>query len=293
MKKENALLFSLLVSVSQIFAAPPSSALEIGQATENTQLNSGYISEVSAATAYGFEQRWSGGDRASVDFHLQSNEDAAKAEGSSQGTNKRGFNFSHEKRPFRMVPEPSTIAPPAVSSSEECGPSPLSPDQIEKLVRATATRFGVDEELAAAVAWAESRFDQQRNSEAGARGPMQLIPATAQRFKVSDICDPAQNIEGGVKYLRFLLDEFTNPILAVAAYNSGEGRIYEHGGIPPFRETVEYVAKVTNYQLGVTLATKKVPSTPKPPQSSNEESGSHGVIPVQKNGKFVAGIMHF
>ena len=96
-----------------------------------------------------------------------------------------------------------------------------------------------------------------------------------------------------MKYLRFLLDEFTNPILAVAAYNSGEGRIYEHGGIPPFRETVEYVAKVTNYQLGVTLPTKKTTSPPKTPQSSNEESGSHGVIPVRKNGKFVAGIMHF
>lgn len=293
MKKENAFLFSLLVSVSQILVAPPSSALEIGQVTENKELNSGYISEVSAVTAYGFEQRWSGDDRASIDFHLSPNEAAAKAEGPSQNTNKRGFSYSDERRPFRMVAEPSTIEPQAPSLSGECGPSPLSPEQIEKLVRATATRFGVDEELAAAVAWAESRFDQQRNSEAGARGPMQLIPATAQRFKVSDICDPTQNIEGGIKYLRFLLDEFTNPLIAIAAYNSGEGRIYEHGGIPPFRETVEYVAKVTNYQLRVTLPTKKASSTPKTPQPSTEESGSHGVIPVQKNRKFVAGIMHF
>lgn len=293
MKKENALLFSLLVGVSQFLIAPQAAAFDIGQLTENISNNQGYISEVSAVTAYGFEQRWGGGDSARVDFHLPLSEAGGKVTDLPDQTNKRGFKTSYEKRPFRMVPEPSTVTPSKGTQSGECGPSPLSPDEIEKLVRATATRLGVDEGLAVAVAWAESRFDQQRNSEAGARGPMQLIPATAQRFKVSDICDPVQNIEGGVKYLRFLLDEFANPILAVAAYNSGEGRIYEHGGIPPFRETVEYVAKVTNYQLGVTLPTKKATSTPKTPQPSPEESGSHGVIPVQKNGKFVAGIMHF
>jgi hypothetical protein len=293
MKKENALLFSLLVGVSQFVSAPHARAFESSQITENKEINPGYISEVSAVTAYGFEQRWGGGDRGAVDFHLPVSEAAVDVPSSPSDTNKRGFKASQEKRPFRMVPEPSTVTAPEGTHSGECGPSPLSPDDIEKLVRATATRLGVDEGLAVAVAWAESRFDQQRNSEAGARGPMQLIPATAQRFNVRDICDPVQNIEGGVKYLRFLLDEFTNPILAVAAYNSGEGRIYEHGGIPPFRETVEYVAKVTNYQLGVTLPTKKTTSPPKTPQSSNEESGSHGVIPVRKNGKFVAGIMHF
>ncbi|TQN58150.1 lytic transglycosylase domain-containing protein [Agrobacterium tumefaciens] len=293
MKKENALLFSLLVGVSQFVQAPHGRAFEILQTTENKEINQVYISEVSAVTAYGFDQRWGGGDRAEVDFHLPVDEATVDAPSSSVDTNKRGFNLSQEKRLFRMVAEPSTVTRSEGTHSGECGPSPLSPDDIEKLVRATATRLGVDEGLAVAVAWAESRFDQQRNSEAGARGPMQLIPATAQRFNVRDICDPVQNIEGGVKYLRFLLDEFTNPILAVAAYNSGEGRIYEHGGIPPFRETVEYVAKVTNYQLGVTLPTKKAPSTQKPPQSPNEESGSHGVIPVQKNRKFVAGIMHF
>ena len=293
MKKESALLFSLLVGVSQFVPAPHARAFEISQHTENKEVSQGVISEVSAVTAYGFEQRWGGGDRSAVDFPLPVSEAAVDVPSSPADTNKRGFKTSQEKRPFRMVPEPSTVTAPEGPHSGECGPSPLSPDDIEKLVRATATRLGVDEGLAVAVAWAESRFDQQRNSEAGARGPMQLIPATAQRFNVRDICDPVQNIEGGVKYLRFLLDEFTNPILAVAAYNSGEGRIYEHGGIPPFRETVEYVAKVTNYQLGVTLPTKKTTSPPKTPQSSDEERGSHGVIPVQKNGKFVAGIMHF
>ncbi len=86
---------------------------------------------------------------------------------------------------------------------------------------------------------------------------MQLIPETAARFGVQDICDPAQNIEGGMKYLRFLLDEFQNPLLVAAAYNSGEGRIYEYGGVPPFQETVGYVAKVVNFQLGLPMPTGK------------------------------------
>ncbi len=289
MKKENALLFSLLLGVSQFSFVNPANAFEQHQTIEKKDKTESYISEVSAATAYGFEQRWSGGNSAPVDFPVLMDGGFVEKGFSQDAANKRDVFESQRRRYFKMVAEPSTVD----ATTGECGPSPLSPDQIEKLVRATALKFGVDEELAVAVAWAESRFDQQRNSDAGARGPMQLIPATAQRFKVSDICDPGENIEGGIKYLRLLLDEFTNPLLAIAAYNSGEGRIYEHGGIPPFRETVEYVAKVTNYQLGVTLPAKKANSTQKSPQPSPEASGSHGVIPVQKNGKFVAGIMHF
>ncbi|WP_292627557.1 lytic transglycosylase domain-containing protein, partial [Mesorhizobium sp.] len=131
----------------------------------------------------------------------------------------------------------------------QCGPSPLSASETKTLVVESARRHKVDEVFATAIAWAESGFDRIRNSEKGARGPMQLIPATAEQFGVRDVCDPAENIEGGMKYLRVLLDEFQNPLLVAAAYNAGERRIYEYGGIPPFRETVGYVAKVVNYQL--------------------------------------------
>ncbi|WP_287088884.1 lytic transglycosylase domain-containing protein, partial [Mesorhizobium sp.] len=140
---------------------------------------------------------------------------------------------------------------------QECGPSPLSATEIKTLVVGTARRHKVDEVFATAIAWAESGFDRTRNSNKGARGPMQLMPDTAARFGVKDVCDPAQNIEGGMKYLRVLLDEFQNPLLVAAAYNSGEQRIYEHGGIPPFKETVGYVAKVVNYQLGLPMPSAK------------------------------------
>jgi len=178
----------------------------------------------------------------------------------------------------------------------ECGPSPFSPEEVKSLVVQTARKYRVDEVFATAIAWAESGFDQSRNSPKGARGPMQLMPATAARFGVTDICDPAENIEGGMKYLRFLLDEFQNPLLVAAAYNSGEQRIYQHGGIPPFQETVGYVAKVVNYQLGLPMPSAKGKARPDAaPQAVSDasDSGDAGVIAVKKTGKFVGGVMHF
>ncbi|WP_153497611.1 lytic transglycosylase domain-containing protein [Sinorhizobium meliloti] len=178
----------------------------------------------------------------------------------------------------------------------ECGPSPLSPEEVKSLVVQTARKYRVDEVFATAIAWAESGFDQSRNSPKGARGPMQLMPATAARFGVTDICDPAENIEGGMKYLRFLLDEFQNPLLVAAAYNSGEQRIYQHGGIPPFQETVGYVAKVVNYQLGLPMPSAKGKARPAAAAqavSDASDSGEAGVIAVKKTGKFVGGVMHF
>jgi len=163
------------------------------------------------------------------------------------------------------------------------------------MVVRTARKYRVDESFAMAITWVESGFDQSRNSPKGARGPMQLMPATAARFGVEDICDPAQNIEGGVRYLRALLDEFQNPLLVAAAYNSGEQRIYQHGGIPPFKETVGYVAKVVNYQLGLPMPSAKAKARIAASQAVSDAgvSGDAGVIAVKKTGTFVGGVMHF
>jgi Transglycosylase SLT domain len=160
-------------------------------------------------------------------------------------------------KPLKFYLEPSGVVLPRSADAAECGPSPLSTDEIKALVRVTAKEFEVDEDFALAITSVESGFDQIRNSPKGARGPMQLIPETAERFKVADVCDPGQNIRGGIKYLRALFDEFSNPLIVAAAYNSGEARIYEYGGIPPFNETLNYVAKVMNYQLGVDLPKAK------------------------------------
>ncbi|MFN3964613.1 MAG: lytic transglycosylase domain-containing protein [Silanimonas lenta] len=112
-------------------------------------------------------------------------------------------------------------------------------------IRAAARQHGVDEALVRAVMHAESAFNPNALSHKGAQGLMQLIPATAQRFGVQDPFDPAQNIQGGVQYLRWLLDRYNNDTtLAAAGYNAGEGNVDRHGGVPPFQETQLYVSRV-------------------------------------------------
>lgn len=99
--------------------------------------------------------------------------------------------------------------------------------------------------LVVALISVESSGQPQAVSEAGAEGLMQLIPATAERFGVSDSADPAQNIEGGVAYLEWLIQHFNgDPIFALAGYNAGENAVGKHGGIPPYPETRAYVPKV-------------------------------------------------
>lgn len=99
--------------------------------------------------------------------------------------------------------------------------------------------------LVLAVMGIESGGNPEAVSSAGATGLMQLIPATAKRFGVTDATDPAQNIKGGVAYLEFLMNAFNrDPVLVLAAYNAGEGAVAANGGVPPYRETRDYVPKV-------------------------------------------------
>ncbi len=106
-------------------------------------------------------------------------------------------------------------------------------------------RHGVDAELIKAIIRVESNYNPLAVSVKGCKGLMQLHPDTARRFGVTDIFDPAQNIEGGVKYLKFLIEYFKNDIPKVlAGYNAGENAVTRYKGIPPYRETKEYVKKV-------------------------------------------------
>jgi soluble lytic murein transglycosylase-like protein len=112
-------------------------------------------------------------------------------------------------------------------------------------IEASARRYGLEPALLAAVARIESNFDPYAVSNRGACGILQLIPATAKRFGVKRVFDAGENIEGGAKYLRFLLDRFGGRVdLALAGYNAGEGSVDRHGGIPPYRETRAYVTGV-------------------------------------------------
>ncbi len=118
---------------------------------------------------------------------------------------------------------------------------------IDSYIVTSSRRYNIDPLLIYSQMHQESAFKQRARSHKGASGLMQLMPATARRFGVTDIYDPKQNIDAGVKYMRWLLDKFNgNVVLALAGYNAGEGAVMKYGWqVPPYNETRDYVAKIT------------------------------------------------
>lgn len=117
--------------------------------------------------------------------------------------------------------------------------------RYQPLIERMATRHRIDAALIKAVILTESCFNPKAVSPAGAQGLMQLMPATARMLGVTDVFDPEQNIAGGVRYLRMMLDEFgQDHTLALAAYNAGPQAVKKYAGIPPYRETQNYVKKI-------------------------------------------------
>jgi len=126
--------------------------------------------------------------------------------------------------------------------------TPIFQTKFNPIIVAAAKKFDVDAALVSAVIKAESDYNPRTVSHKGARGLMQLMPATARRFGVSDSFDPVANIHAGTRYLRWLLNKFEgNADLAVAAYNAGEGNVWKYNGVPPFRETVQYIKRVAGH----------------------------------------------
>jgi hypothetical protein len=121
-------------------------------------------------------------------------------------------------------------------------------EPFEQLIVATAAEHGVRADLVRAVIQAESAFDPLARSHKGAMGLMQLMPATAAELGVEDPYDPEQNIRGGVTYLKSLLVEYSgNEELALAAYNAGPGAVDKYDGVPPYRETRQYIQRIRTH----------------------------------------------
>src|SRR5277367_4390003 len=145
----------------------------------------------------------------------------------------------------------STISSHPVIAAAPLVPSATSvaspPDRLDRIVRDAAERHNMDPALVKAVISTESGWNPHAVSRKGAVGLMQLIPETAQRFGVGNLLDPAQNVEGGTTYLKWLLDRYNGDLpKTLAAYNAGEHAVDLYRGVPLYPETQRYVQKVTH-----------------------------------------------
>lgn len=135
--------------------------------------------------------------------------------------------------------------------------TPVPDSGVRLLVEAAARAYNLNPELIDSVIQVESNYNPYAISPKGAQGLMQLMPETARRFGVKNVFDPKDNVEGGVKYLRFLEDTFQDDRLAIAAYNAGERAVAKYGDVPPYKETVEYVKRVSK-KTGKASQTAKI-----------------------------------
>lgn len=145
------------------------------------------------------------------------------------------------------VPECMRPPPPAPADAAQPGVDyqAIAPRKIMQLVHQMAPQYQVQPQLALAIIAAESNFNPQALSPKNAQGLMQLIPETSERFNVKNPYDPAQNIRGGLAYLRWLLAYFEGDLaLVAAAYNAGEGKVERYRGVPPYLETRTYVQRI-------------------------------------------------
>jgi len=138
-------------------------------------------------------------------------------------------------------------------------------EKYDPLIWRAAEKYRVDYALVKAVIKAESNFNPRAISNAGARGLMQLMPETANALRVNDPFHPEDNIEGGVRHLRYLLDLFKGNLhLVLAAYNAGEEAVFRYNDIPPYRETQTYIQRVLKYFRNYSSESKKPDSSSKP-----------------------------
>lgn len=164
-------------------------------------------------------------------------------------------NVPTDKRFYRVVIRemPSISALPGISAfpAYRVDPSRLRVESraFDPIIANVSRRYNVETALVKAVIKAESGFQPNAVSPKGARGLMQLMPGTALMHGVRNIHEPLQNIDGGVQHLRMLLDRYSNNVvLALAAYNAGEGYVDQYGGVPPFEETRNYVHRVLRFR---------------------------------------------
>lgn len=149
---------------------------------------------------------------------------------------------------FTNVPSDSGYRPIVREWGDGSRFSKLAPGRLEEIIRSAANRYSVDPNLVRAIIKAESDFNTRARSPKGAQGLMQLMPDTARLHSVGNVYDPDENIDGGVRHLRLLLDRYQGDLrLTLAGYNAGIQAVEKYGGVPPYPETREYIRRVLDY----------------------------------------------
>lgn len=186
----------------------------------------------------------------------------------------------------REVPTLEVIAQEARTAPAQPSGVAAGRAELDEIVEQSAAAHGVDPLLVRSVMQVESNYNSNALSPKGAMGLMQLMPSTARQLGVTNAFDVRQNIEGGVKFLRYLKGQFNDDRLVLAAYNAGEGAVKKHGWIPPYPETIDYVYKVgkkygeSKKQQALSVAVKPLEkSQPKIQQVIDAEGRIHIGMP--------------
>jgi soluble lytic murein transglycosylase-like protein len=173
----------------------------------------------------------------------------------------------------RFEKGPPTMPTPKVQSAPAALATPMPTVSLDQAISAGSERYRIDPDLISSVIRAESNFNAHAVSPKGAQGLMQLMPKTASQLGVANPFDPQANVDGGTKYLRELIERYNFDLVkALAAYNAGPQRVEQYGGVPPYRETRAYVARIVHDFNKKKLAQQKLAQKSQPTKNTPVKS---------------------